>query len=76
VGSLLDVRYTTINVDATPEFASKAIHNEFPVLETAQGAIIWEAQAIAKHFSRTNKSFYGVNDYESKFIILNCSFLS
>ena len=50
VADLSGVSITTEKSDA----ASKAASGAFPYLETSDGSIIFEAEAIAKHVSRLN----------------------
>ena len=70
---LLDIQYTEINVSAPvpkgkEDPKTKSLTGKFPVLETPEGFTIFEGTSIAKYFARQRRGFYGLNDYESKFI--------
>jgi glutathione S-transferase len=46
--------------------ASKSVNGSFPYLETADGSIISEAEAVAKHVARmnSNNNLLGKNAFE------------
>jgi len=48
----LKVEIVTQEQRDTKEFKNKNISGKFPLLETADGAVIFETIAICKHFSR------------------------
>lgn len=62
VADLSGVSLTTERSDA----ASKAASGSFPYLETSDGQIIFEAEAVAKHVARMNSSnkLLGKNAFE------------
>jgi glutathione S-transferase len=52
------------------EMRQKSLTGKYPILETAEGHILFESTSIMKHLARQRRGFYGLNDYESISIIL------